>query len=209
MDAYASFQELRRYETEGVDFIIRRRLAGTPIAIMAPHGGGIEPGTAAIADAVAADVFSFYAFIGRKPSGNRHLHLTSSRFDEPRGLALARRAHTVITIHGSRHREAIVSIGGRNQPLQSEIRRRLQAYGIRAALSQENGLRGIDMCNLCNRCRSRQGVQLEISKGLRQSMFKPLTLRSTRRTTVLFTAFVDALKDALASYVRLLPSADV
>lgn len=202
MDTYASFQELKRYETEGIDFVIRHRLAKAPIAIMAPHGGGIEPGTAAIADAMAGDAFNFYAFVGLKPSGNRHLHLTSSRFDEPQGLAIARQAHTVVTIHGSRHQQAFVAIGGRNPSLRIAIRQSLQAHGIRAAISREKGLRGINKHNLCNRCRSNQGVQLEISKGLRQSWFKTLAPGSGRQATACFAPFVAALKDVLTSHVR-------
>ena len=202
MDTYASFQELRRHETEGTDFVIRQRLAKAPIAIMAPHGGGIEPGTAAIADAVAGSAFSFYAFVGLKPSGNRHLHLTSSRFDEPRGLAIVNQTHTVVTIHGSRHQQAIVAIGGRNQLLQSAIRQSLQAHGIRAAISREKGLRGINKHNLCNRCRCKQGLQLEISKGLRQSLFKSLAPGAGRQTTAHFKPLVAALKDVLGLYVR-------
>jgi phage replication-related protein YjqB (UPF0714/DUF867 family) len=202
LDTYASFQELRQHETEGIDFVIRHRLHKAPIAIMAPHGGCIEPGTAAIADAVAGSAFGFYAFVGLKPSGNRHLHLTSSRFNEPRALAMAHQAHTVVTIHGSRHQQAIVAIGGRNQPLQNAIRQSLQAHGIRAAISQEKGLRGVNQHNLCNRCCSRQGVQLEISKGLRQSWFKALAPGAGRQATAHFEPFVAALKNVLGLYGR-------
>ena len=43
-DKYGSFDELRRGEREGIDFnihVVRRRAS---VAIIAPHGGKIEPG---------------------------------------------------------------------------------------------------------------------------------------------------------------------
>jgi poly-gamma-glutamate hydrolase-like protein len=57
-------------------------------ALVAPHGGGIEPGTSELADAIAASDLSFYTFEGLKPSGNTDLHITSTRFDEPMCLTL-------------------------------------------------------------------------------------------------------------------------
>ena len=57
---------------------------------MAPHGGGIEPGTTEIAEAVAGHEHTFYSFSGVKARGNSVLHITSSRFDEPEGIAIAK-----------------------------------------------------------------------------------------------------------------------
>ena len=54
-DKYACFEDLSRHEVSGVDFGVRVRQARAPFAIVAPHGGGIEPGTSEIADAVGAD----------------------------------------------------------------------------------------------------------------------------------------------------------
>jgi phage replication-related protein YjqB (UPF0714/DUF867 family) len=45
------------------------------LAILAPHGGGIEPGTSELAEAVAGEGLSFYAFEGLKRSGNAVLHV--------------------------------------------------------------------------------------------------------------------------------------
>ena len=47
MDVYGYFAELKKVEREGADFrvnVLKRESAST--AIFAPHGGGIEPGTA-------------------------------------------------------------------------------------------------------------------------------------------------------------------
>jgi phage replication-related protein YjqB (UPF0714/DUF867 family) len=53
------------------------------VAVIAPHGGGIEPGTSELATAIAGDDFSLYLFEGLKSAGNGELHITSTNFDEP------------------------------------------------------------------------------------------------------------------------------
>src|SRR5437868_14874222 len=99
-DKYSSFNELSRNEISGIDFSISVRRARDLFAIVAPHGGGIEPGTSEIADAIAADTFSYYAFDALKASANSELHITSTRFDEPMCLNLISHSDVVITIHG-------------------------------------------------------------------------------------------------------------
>jgi phage replication-related protein YjqB (UPF0714/DUF867 family) len=47
-DKYASFQELERGERRGV-YGVRSCLRRATIAVIAPHGGSIEPGTSEIA----------------------------------------------------------------------------------------------------------------------------------------------------------------
>ena len=49
MDLYTSFAHLSRGEREGRDYRIRWRMGGSGVAIVAPHGGGIERGTSALA----------------------------------------------------------------------------------------------------------------------------------------------------------------
>jgi hypothetical protein len=100
-DNYHSFNELSQNETAGMAFYISVRRARRSFAIVAPHGGGIEPGTSEIANAIAAKEFSYYAFDGLKVgSGNADLHITSTRFDEPMCLTLIGNSNVVLTIHG-------------------------------------------------------------------------------------------------------------
>ena len=54
-DQYENFEELSQNETVGVDFRILARRARAAFDIVAPHGGGIEPGTSEIADAIAGE----------------------------------------------------------------------------------------------------------------------------------------------------------
>src|SRR5580693_5386201 len=98
-DRYKSFVELAGNEKENSDFRVRSRACrGTP-AVIAPHGGGIEPGTSELADSIAGADLSFYAFEGIKRTGNAVLHITSGRFDEPQGIALVAASPRVVALH--------------------------------------------------------------------------------------------------------------
>ena len=63
VDKYSSFAEMLKHETEGRDFTVSQEIRGSSVAIVAPHGGGIEPGTSELAAAIADD--------GRQPSALR------------------------------------------------------------------------------------------------------------------------------------------
>ena len=70
MEKYCNFEELKANEKEGTDFQIQYRHGETGIAVIALHGGGIEPGTSEIADSVAGEDHAFYTFEGCKEQGN-------------------------------------------------------------------------------------------------------------------------------------------
>jgi len=69
MEKYSNFEELKKKEKEGQDYQIQYRQGRTGIAVIAPHGGGIEPGTSEIADRVAGEDHAFYSFEGWKRQG--------------------------------------------------------------------------------------------------------------------------------------------
>ena len=197
-DKYASYAELRQNERENEDYTIFHREGDSGIAVIAPHGGGIEPGTVDIADALAGCDHTFYAFKGLKKTGNGILHINSNRFDEARGVEVCRNAVIVISVHGSRFRTEGVLVGGRNEKLKLKIMHALKTAGFDAEISEIPGLRGIRPENICNRCRSGEGVQLEISRGLREKMFDNLDHRSLRMKTTFFYKFVNIVKEALS-----------
>lgn len=199
MDRYGNYDALRRNEQEGLDFAILQRPGRSALVIMAPHGGGIEPGTVAIAKAIAGREHGFYAFKGLKAQGNAVLHLTSTCFDEPRALAMAARAEVVVTIHGHHELEPVVFIGGRHLELRQACGRRLIEAGFDARIDTRHGSGGLQVANLCNRGRSGRGVQLEISRGLRELLFDHLSQRSQRQNTGLFQVFIAALRQALST----------
>ena len=197
MDTYENYKALQRHETEGRDYVILFRETQSAVAVIAPHGGGIEPGTVDLADAVAGSEHTFYAFKGIKKKDNAVLHIQSNHFDEPTGVRIAKRADVVVTLHGYHGKAETVFIGGKDQPLKNEIRDALNSAGFEAQISSKPGLRAQHPQNICNRCRSGQGVQLEISRGLRKKMFTHLASRSLRKRTGQFYSFVDAIKKAL------------
>jgi phage replication-related protein YjqB (UPF0714/DUF867 family) len=165
--AYKSFGELSEREREGQDYRIETCFTDNRVLVMAPHGGQIEPGTTEIAEAIARDDFSFYSFEGIKPNGNGVLHIESHLFDEPRALEAVRGAEIVLTVHGQAGNvDEFVMLGGLNTGLKSETEHALNRSGFRT-LKPTEGLRAIDGRNICNRGRSGKGVQLEVSRGLR------------------------------------------
>jgi phage replication-related protein YjqB (UPF0714/DUF867 family) len=199
MDTYTDFRDLSTHETEGrdVEVIIRR---GDPrVAVVAIHGGGIEPGTVDIACGVAGDDYTLYCFKGIKPSGNRMLHLTARRFDEPRGTALVVQADTVLSLHGCKGSRSVVYAGGLDAELCRRIKDGLCRAGFQARQSRRAGLRGTHPHNICNRGRAGRGVQLEISEGLRREFFGSLTPRPDRKKTEVYFRFVAVLRGALAA----------
>jgi len=93
---------------------------------------GIEPGTSEIAEAIAGVDLSFYAFEGKKTTGNADLHITSARIDEPQGLALVKTSE-----RGRRHftakammKQQVVFIGGRDAALCARLRDELIKNGF-------------------------------------------------------------------------------
>jgi len=198
MTPYRSFRELAQQEPKQGAYRIDYRRGASGIAIMAIHGGGVEPGTTEIADAVADRDHSFYSFTGTKPNGNWRLHLSSRCFDEPIGRGIAETARIVVTIHGCQGSEAGVYLGGRNHGLKRALSAALEAAGFFVA--EDPRFPGKTRQNICNRGRLGGGVQLELTRALRNSFFFELSHafgRSRRKPP--FIRFVSVLRSALAA----------
>jgi phage replication-related protein YjqB (UPF0714/DUF867 family) len=188
MTSYSSFKELANCEVEGQDYRIRIELRDPRVLILAPHGGRIEPATVEIAEAIAGTNYSFYAFEGLKRHGNNVLHIESHLFDEPRALKAVEKADVVIAVHGQIDREdGFIMAGGLDTHLRSEIERQLETSGFLTRLPAE-GLMGTDPQNICNRSKLRQGVQLEISRKVRDLL---------RNDTDRLRAFGEAVRRAI------------
>src|ERR1700751_2371520 len=96
-DRYASFSALCEHEIEGVDYRIRMKDRSSRVAIIAPHGGFIEPATSEITVEIAAENFSLYCFEGLAANRLHHdLHITSGHFDEPMALSLVSKSQIVV-----------------------------------------------------------------------------------------------------------------
>jgi phage replication-related protein YjqB (UPF0714/DUF867 family) len=199
-DRYSSFANLSERASEGIDYRIHLRDRQSRISIVAPHGGGIEPGTSEVAAAIAGATLSFYCFNGIKYSRNSELHITSVRFDEPRCEKLVRSSDTVVTVHACGARERLVYVGGLHAVLKAAIVRAMIDAGFEAAEDCTHHS-GEDPRNLCNRGRDRRGVQLELSEGLRRRMFASLTRRGRTRQTSTFLVFTTAVQEAINGYL--------
>jgi phage replication-related protein YjqB (UPF0714/DUF867 family) len=199
MGKYLTYQELKQHHREGIDYRVNVREGGSGIAVIAPHGGEIEPGTKEIADDVAGTEHTFYCFEGIKEAGNSDLHITSEKFDKPRMVSIASKEELVLTVHGCDGEREVVYVGGLHKNLKQKIRAALSHAGFSAEESLKPMMEGKSSWNICNRGRARAGVQLEISKGLRKQMFLDVTsCRGRGKKTDVFHKFVFVLKKALS-----------
>jgi phage replication-related protein YjqB (UPF0714/DUF867 family) len=172
-DRYPNFAELKSNERLGVDYRIHVENRETSVAVVAPHGGSIEPGTLEIAAAISSDTFSFYAFEALRTAGKRgSLHITSARFDELQALELAGKARKAIAIHGrvDGRDPSTVWVGGLDTSLRDKMVVALTAAGFSAVAVLEGGLAGRDPANICNRGSTGMGVQLELPRTLRRQL---------------------------------------
>lgn len=191
IDTYRNFEDLAAHTTEGVDYRISARKVDDHYLIMAIHGGNIEPFTSEIALAMAGDDHSLYLFEGIKEKGNAGLHITSEYFNEPRAKDMARNAEVIVSIHGQHDMEnEFVMIGGLCEGLAEKIAAHLREIDI-AIQPADPLLAGTSPDNICNKGVTQGGVQLEISRKLRNSL---------REDAGLFRLFTNAVRHAIAAY---------
>ena len=159
--------------------------------LIAPHGGGIEPGSSEIMRAVAnLGGWAWYDFAGFLRQGNKDaLHITSTRFNEPTLLALLPQTKFVVAFHGADQAgEPLALVGGKwkqgREILIEAINSTASEHGLRAtdatARADAPHLRGLDNENLTNRGKSGEGVQLEFSRDARNLLFPPNASREAR-----------------------------
>ena len=189
---YKNFDELFRNETEGDSYRIVTIQRESPILIVAPHGGKIEPVTCKIAEALAGTDWSYYCFVGLYGEGedeeSLRVHVTSTRFNEPRLGAMLTTADTVIAIHGADEmEEAFTMVGGLDAPLVTRVVKALRDAGF-VVQKPRKGLEGVHKDNIINRGESGAGVQLEFSLMLRQEM---------RESPELLAKCVNAIRSAV------------
>ena len=146
-----------------------------PVGILALHGGGIEPGTEAIARFVARETgASLYIYAGRLPRKNLRLHRPSPYHDSELTTALRRfldHVQLAISIHGHGRAEETVFLGGLNHALAARLAEvawgALPRYGwISDPVAIPLGLRGRHPRNVVNLPPDR-GVQIELPRSLR------------------------------------------
>lgn len=168
-DVYASYADLAAHEQEGVSY---RRVQRVPrrarVAHIAIHGGAIEAPTTQLADHAAGARNAFYSFEGVKRAGNSSLHITATRFDEPRALAVVKGVDYTVSWHGASGTKPTTYVGGRDERLIGKVKAELRAAGFTVAATVPEALRGDSPRNIANKNRRGMGVQLELSRGQRE-----------------------------------------
>lgn len=196
-DKYSNYKQLVAAQQEGRDYRIRCSDRKSDVLIFSPHAGEIEPGTSELVRSIAGADFSFYLFEGIKRQGNSVLHITSTRFDEPKALELLGKCSKAVALHGAGGEAEKVYVGGRDDKLRLHIEECLQEARFHMAEHHNPGLQGTSLSNVCNRCVSGAGLQLEISRGLRRRFFRSLDSLGRKHPTDDFRQFVDAIREGL------------
>ncbi len=165
MDKYQNFEELLSQESEYRIEVVDQ---ASDVTIIAPHGGRIEPRTAEIAALIAGARYNLFCFHGLKQDDNYDLHITSHRFDHPHALEMVSKARYVIAVHGCTVTEPIAYLGGLDTDLIEQIGTELTTLHIENKRDSKR-FSGTHHHNICNRGIFKRGVQLELSRGIRDS----------------------------------------
>ncbi len=174
---------------EGKDYEIRIRDGEYPVLIFAPHGGLIEPGTELLASDLAGSLhlgnppYYYYAFIAHSQSCDKKgkcksLHVTSTKFREPRLLALMKKVEVAISIHtfGSLARgedgeeKFRIIVGGLNEELRDLVIQYLDGEYFPVEIGKGKRFSGREPKNISN-FPSLKGVQIEISRAEIRTLF--------------------------------------
>ena len=154
--------------------------------LVAPHGGGIEPGTSELLRAISdLGDWAWYEFAGFLRKGNQEaLHIASTLFDEPTLLALLPRTNFVLTLHGANDTsDPVVYVGGRWEEGRATMTAMINAatakHGIHATEAPAH-LGDTEPTNLTNRGKLGHGIQLEFSRAARNLLFPPDCSRQAR-----------------------------
>jgi len=183
-DRYSSFVELQDHETLDEDYTLSFRDAGSRVTIIAPHGGKIEPRTSDLTKRIAGENYNFYCFEGIKDKDNACLHITSHRFDEPGAIKLVSKSELVVAVHACTGMDGLVHIGGLDKKLGGRIAKKLQDRGISVS-NDHPRFQGSNPDNICNRGATGVGVQLEVTRDLRDDHQKVKAIARAVRAALL------------------------
>lgn len=190
-DTYKNFKALSAKEKAGVDYRITSKDTESSVAVIAIHGGSIEKGTTEVASKLAGlGSYDFYTFEGIKKKNNSILHITSTKFDESTARTLVSKSKQTISVHGCVGDDKVTYLGGLDTELGEKIKKNLEAAGFVVKKAPSN-LAGVEKNNIANANLSGKGVQLELTRGLRDSFFSKNGMSDS------FNKYVEALKAAI------------
>ena len=179
-DDLTDFAHLCTRFIEGRDFVVHVQCRASAAAVVAIHGDPIERGVSHIARQIAGDQHSLYLLEGRLDELNyEHLHLASSRFDDPRCLDLISRCERVITIHGCNGLEENVLLGGLDLALKARIAAALAEAGV-PCQTEGHRFPGLQPSNICNRGATGMGVQVELTDPVREGRLEAAVIAAVR-----------------------------
>jgi phage replication-related protein YjqB (UPF0714/DUF867 family) len=179
-DDLNNFADLCARHPEGRDFVVEVRRRPSTAAVVAIHGDPIERGVSRIARQVAGEEHNLYLLEGRLPALNyEHLHLASSRFDDPRCLELIAGCDRVVTIHGCNGLEENVLLGGLDEALKAQIAAALTAAGV-PCQAEGHRFPGLQPSNICNRGATGMGVQVELTDPVREGRLERQVVAAIR-----------------------------
>lgn len=172
IDQYKSMTDLQQHTQEGKDWQINTNDETNNTVVMAPHGGGIEPGSSEIAREIANKSNSgYYSFSGIRPVNNQQLHVTSANYNEPKAEQMVGQSERTVSIHKTARSGRDAYIGGRDQALRNNISQSLTDQGFNIGEATGN-IAGQNPNNIVNRNKNGAGVQIEVSNDAVRSFFK-------------------------------------
>ncbi len=183
-DKYSSFDELQNHEAPDKDYQLYICDAGSRVTIIAPHGGKIEPRTSDLAKRIARENYNCYCFEGLKEKNNACLHITSHHFDEPNATRILSKSEVVVAIHACTGIAGLVHIGGLDKELGHLIARELEDRGVSVS-NDHPRFQGTNPENICNRGATGIGVQLEVTRDLRDDLGKVEVIARAVRAALL------------------------
>jgi phage replication-related protein YjqB (UPF0714/DUF867 family) len=185
------------------------------MAVIAPHGGKIEPNTDVIALGLADELdlphFVFVAhatascldkYGGPTRSNHRALHITSVHFNDVRAESLMRSVNRGVSVHGHGRSKHKICVGGITPALRTAFKSYYDTYAkkhspsgtsavIATADADCEGIAGTARANISNRSKVGAGLQLELS-----STFRSELVASKRGDRLLWTSFRNAVRAA-------------
>lgn len=206
-DKYPSVAALTSALCQDIDYRIRCYDRGSDITIVSPHGGFIDAGTSAIAQAIASRDMNFFDFQGLVEVRPWELHVTATRFEHAELDRLLSKSCVAVSVHSMGESDSWnVWLGGLNMPLKRLMKEALVKHGFTVVYNPPK-YRGESPRNVVNRV-PRHGVQLELPKDLIEAMYddRIVFLKSGAKllTNDLFRRFVTAVRSAILKETRVI-----
>ena len=173
-DFYDSLDQLDQHLVRGKHYRLRIFDRRKSITIIAPHGGYIEQGTSALAQAIAGAEHNLFDFQGLRQRRAHELHVTSTNFRHPYLVNLLGRSKMALSVHSmGTENNGTILVGGLNKEVKARIVQALLAEGYPATTTHSRH-RGVHPQNIVNLAPDK-GVQIELTSKVIARMFETNT----------------------------------